>query len=119
MDLISIFGLNSRFGAVWERITIFPRGFAHSRLTRRFTKEYWQPRRLGSCRQRDSGFAGQRSIVALGGWRVGDGAHRLIVMKNPKVDLSVESHFSKREKWGTPSWLVPDGLRRAALESLR
>ena len=30
MDLSSIFGLNSRFGAVWEGIRAFPHGLTHT-----------------------------------------------------------------------------------------
>lgn len=41
-------------------------------------------------------------ILTLRGSEVCDGAHRLIVMKNSTTDLSLESHFSKREKWGSP-----------------
>ena len=59
MDLGSIFGLFSRFGAVWGGITVLRSGSLALAENLGLSKSKWGPRLLEPCGRRRSGFAGQ------------------------------------------------------------
>jgi hypothetical protein len=63
MDLSSIFGLNSRFGAVLGGITVLRSGSLALAENLGLSKSNWRLRLLGPSGRRRSGFAGQVSLL--------------------------------------------------------
>jgi len=130
MDLSSIFGLNSRFGAVWEGIRAFPHWVRSHALNSLVYQRVLAPRLLGPSRRRRSGFAGQRllshrlscaSVIVVTGW-CDEKSERGLVWESRFLLLrsglrttpnpGMWRHhrgplLKKREKGRTPSLLVP------------
>src|SRR5712692_2349486 len=84
MDLSSIFGLNSRFGAVFGGITPFS-GLASLTLAENLglSKSKWGPRLVGPSGRRRSGFAGQ---VSLSHWASCASVRVVTVQCDEKLD---------------------------------